>query len=222
MTRSLRTALAVARKSLLIDRRSGETLLVITPFGAVALLIIPIAVGTEVPLLRQVGPGMYWVVLLLFGALVTLRQNSLQTPAQSRVLLLAGVPGPVQLSGNAMATGLLVLGLGAILAPVTVMLYDPNLAGWPWLIAVLPLVAAGLGMLGAIADGLVRRLGVRSSLGPLLILPLALPLLLGATQSMEAVASGRSAVPWLVLMVIVNLVLFLGLLFAGRLLEEGA
>ena len=222
MTGSLRTAVAVARKSLLVDRRSGEALLVIAPFGAVALLIIPIAVGTEVPLLRQVGPGMYWVVLLLFGVLVTLRQSSLQTPAQSRVLLLAGVPGPVQLTGNAIATGLLVLALGALLAPVTVMLYDPVLAGWPWLAALLPTVAAGLGMLGVIADGLVRRLSVRSSLGPLLIVPLALPLLLGASQSMEAAASGRPALPWLLLMVIVDLILFLAVLFAGRLLEEGS
>ncbi len=221
MMSSLHTAAAVARRSLLVDRRSGESLLVITPFGAVALLIIPIAVGTEVPLLRQVGPGMYWVVLLLFGVLVTLRQSSLQTPAQSRVLLLAGVPGPIQLAGNAMATGLLVFGLGALLAPVTVMLYNPNLGGWPWLVAALPAVAAGLGMLGVIADGLVRQLSVRNSLGPLLIVPLALPLLLGATQTMEATASGRSAVPWLILMVIVDLVLFLALLFAGRLLEEG-
>lgn len=220
MTGSLRMVAAVARKDLLVDRRSGEALLVLAPFGAVALVIIPIAVGTEVPLLRQVGPGMYWVVLLLFGVLVTLRQSSLQTPAQSRVLLLAGVPGPVQLTGNAMATGLLVLGLGIVLAPVTVMLYDPVLTGWPWLAAPLPLVAAGLGMLGVIADSLVRRLSVRSSLGPLLIVPLALPLLLGATQSMEAAASGRSALPWLLLMVIVDLVLFLAVLFAGRLLEE--
>lgn len=220
MTSWPHTTVAVARKSLLVDRRSGEALLVIAPFGAVALLIIPIAVGTEVPLLRQVGPGMYWVVLLLFGVLVTLRQSSIHTPAQSRVLLLAGVPGPVQLTGNAMATGLLVLGLGILLAPVTVMLYDPVLAGWAWLVALLPLVAAGLGMLGVVADGLVRRLSVRSSLGPLLIVPLALPLLLGASQGMEAAASGRSALPWLVLMMIVDLVLFLAVLFAGRVLDE--
>lgn len=220
MTGALQRAGTVARKSLLVDRRTGEALLVLTPFGAVALLIIPIAVGTEVPLLQQVGPGMYWVVLLLFGVLVTLRQSSLQTPAQSRVLLLAGVPGPVQLAGNAIATGLLVLALGIILAPVTVMLYNPVMVGWPWLFALLPAVAAGLGMLGVVADGLVRRLSVRSSLGPLLIVPLALPLLLGATQSMEAAASGRSPLPWLLLMVIVDLVLFLAVLFAGRMLEE--
>ncbi len=218
----MQTAVAVARKSLLVDRRSGEALLVLAPFGAVALLITPIAVGTEVPLLRQVGPGMYWVVLLLFGVLVTLRQNSLQTPAQSRVLLLAGVPGPVQLIGNAIATGLLVLALGIVLAPVSVVLYDPVLTGWPWLFALLPIVAAGLGMLGVVAEALVHRVSIRSSLGPLLIVPLTLPLLLGATQSMGAAASGRSAVPWILLMVIVDLVLFLAVLFAGRLLEEAS
>lgn len=220
MIAPVRMCAVIARNSLLVERRSGETLLVIAPFGAVALLIIPIAVGTDVPLLRQVGPGMYWVVLLLFGVLVILRQSALRSPAQSLVLLLAGVPGPIQLLGSAVATSLLVLGLGVVLAPVAVMLYDPILSGWPWLVAFLPAVAVGLGMLGVVGEALVRRLSMRSSLGPLLIVPLALPLLLSASQSMEATASGRSALPWLLLITVVDLSLFLAVLFAGRLLEE--
>lgn len=222
MTHSLRVCTAIAGKSLLLERRAGEALFVIAPFGATALLIIPIAIGTDVPLLRQVGPGMYWVVMLLFGVFVVLRQSSLQTPSQAHMLVLAGVPGAVRLLGEAMATTVLMVGFGAVLAPVAVMLYDPALNGWPWFIAVLPMVAAGLALLGVIAEALVRWLEVRSTLGPLLIIPLALPLLLGATQSLEAVAFGYSPLPWLLLMVTVDLVLFLAVLFTGHLLEDAS
>ena len=219
MTGQWRICAAIAGNSLRLERRAGEALLVVAPFGAVALLIVPMAVGTDVPLLRQLGPGMYWAVVLLFGVLVILRQSARQTPAQDRLLTLAGVPGATGLLGNALATAVLLLVFGGVLAPVTVVLYDPGLRGWPWFLVVLPGVAAGLALLGVIADALVRWLEARSTLGPLLIVPLAVPLLLGATQTLEGVASGVSPLPWLLLILTVDLTLFLAVLLAGHLLD---
>ena len=37
----------VARRDLLRERRSGEVVWVTLPFGAIALLLIPLAVGTD-------------------------------------------------------------------------------------------------------------------------------------------------------------------------------
>lgn len=220
MSGTLRLCTTIAARSILVERRAGEALFVVAPFGAVALLVIPIAVGTDVPLLREVGPGMYWVVLLLFGVFVVLRQSSLQTPAQAHFLVLAAVPGAIQVLGNVMATTVLLLGFGVVLAPVAVMLYDPVVTGWPWFLLVLVAVSGGLALLGAVADAVVRRLDLRATLGPLLIVPLAVPLLLAATQTMAAVALGRSAVPWLLLILLVDLLLFLAAILAGHLLED--
>ncbi len=219
MREQWRTCAAIAGNSLRLERRAGEALLVVAPFGAVALLLIPMAVGTDVPLLRRLGPGMYWTVLLLFGVLVILRQSSLQSPAQARLLALAGVPGAIAMLGNAVATAVLLVAFGAVLAPVVIMLYDPGMQGWPWFLTVLPGVAIGLALLGVVADSLVRWLDARSTLGPLLIVPLAIPLLLGATQSWQAAAFGASPLPWLLLIVTVDLILFLAVLLAGHLLD---
>lgn len=220
MTGSITTCATIARKNLLLERRVGEALLVTAPLGATALLVIPIAVGTNVPLLRQVGPGMYWVVVLLFGVLVVLRQSALETPAQSRMLALAGVPATVRLLGNAMASTVLLLAFGAVLAPITVLLYDQSMRGWPWLLVVLPVVAAGLALLGSVAEAVLASLDLRTTLGTLLMIPLALPLLLGATQILEAAAADRTPVPWLLLVVTADLVLLLAAMFAGHLLED--
>lgn len=211
---------AIARKNLLLERRVGEALLVTAPLGAAALLIIPLAVGTNVPLLRQVGPGMYWTVVLLFGVLVVLRHSALEGPAQARMLSLAGVPVTVQLLGNAVASTVLLLGFEAVLAPVAVLVYDPPGQGWLWLLAVLPGVAAGLALLGAVAEAVLRSLQLRMTLGPLLMIPLAVPLLLGATQVIEATAADRTPVPWILLVVTTDLVLLLAVLLAGRLMED--
>lgn len=216
----VRLTLLTARKDLLLERRDGEALLITAPFGAAALLLIPIAIGTDIPLLRSVGPGMYWSVVVLFGLLVALRKSAVEPVAQLSMLRLAGVPDAARLLGGALASATLLLTFEVLLAPVAVMFYDPVLTGWPWLVLVLPGVAAGLALLGSIADGLLGHLGMRSTLGMLLCVPLALPLLLGATQTIEAAGYGRSPLLWVMLIVTVDLVLLLAVLFVGHTLEE--
>ena len=215
-----RQTLLIAGKNLLLERRDGEALLITAPFGAVALLVIPISVGADVPLLRAVGAGMYWSVVVLFGLLVALRRSALEAAAQLSMLRLAGVPDAARLLGGALASAALLLTFEVVLAPVAVMLYDPALRGWPWLLLVLPGVAGGLALLGSVADGLLGPSGMRTTLGPLLCVPLALPLLLGATQTLEAAGQGGSPLLWVVLIVTVDLVLLLAVLFVGQTLEE--
>lgn len=212
----------LARNDLRLELRAGEALLVTAPFGAVALMFVPLAVGTDVPLLRTVGPGLYWVVVLLFGVLVTLRQSAVDSPAQSALLCLCGVHPAVRLAGRSLANAALLLGFEALLVPVVVLLYDPDLTGWPWLLPVLPLVAAGLALLGALADELARGLAGRTTLGPLLAVPMALPILLSATQTRELARYGRPPWPWLLLLLTVVLLTALAMGLVARHVEESA
>lgn len=219
MTGWWRPSLLIAEKSLAIDRQTGDALLVIAPFGAVALWVTPMAVGTDLPLLRQVGPGVFWLVVLLFGSLVALRNSAADTPAQIAMLDLAGVPGAVRMIGTAGASVVLLVAFELGLLPVAVALFDPPWQGWGWMIVLIPVIAIGLALLGTVAHSLLHSGVQRMTIGPLLTVPLSVPLLLGATQTSQAVALGRSPVPWLLLTVIVDLVLFLALLFVGRLLD---
>ncbi|SFB62721.1 heme exporter protein B [Amycolatopsis marina] len=217
---AFRQCVELARKDLRLELRAGEALLVTAPFGAVALLLMPLAVGSDVPLLRQVGPGLYWVVVLLFGVLVTLRQSALDGPAQLAVLRLCGVHPGVRLAGRAVANAVLLLAFEVLLAPVAVLLYDPELTGWPWLLPVFPLVAVGLAVLGTVASALAEGLAGRTTLGPLLVVPVALPLLLAASQTLEAARYGREPWSWLLLILTVDLVAVVATGFVARHLEE--
>ena len=216
----LAQALEIARKDLRLELRAGEALLVTAPFGAVALLLVPLAVGTDVPMLRSVGSGMYWVVVLLFGVLVTLRQSAVDAPPQAALLRLIGVHPAVALAGRAAANAVLLLAFELAVLPVAVIIYDPPLDGWPWLLAVLPLVAIGLAVLGTLAGALAQGLAGRTAVGPLLVVPLALPLLLSATQIAEATRYGASAWRWLALLALVDVVIALAVLLSARSLEE--
>lgn len=212
----------LVRKDLRLEVRAGEALLVTLPFGAVALMLVPLAVGTDIPLLRQIGAGFYWVVVLLFGVLVTLRQSAVDGPAQRALLQLSGIDPVVRVLGHILANAALLLALELLLAPVAVALYDPDLSGWPWLLPVLPLLAAGLAGLGTFAGGLAENLTERMSVGPLLVVPLAIPLLLGATQVLQAAAYGRSPWPWLLLVLAVDLVVLTAVTLTARPLEEAS
>lgn len=216
----LRQACEVARTELRIEARAGETLWVITPFGAAALLLTPMAVGADRPLLAQLGMGMYWVVVLLFGVLVTLRQTVTDPPGQLAMLRLTGAPAAARLAGRAAGTTVVLLVFELVLLPVVVVLYLPDLAGWLWLPAVLPLTAAGLAALGTLAGALVQGMAGRTTLGPLLVCPLALPLLLGATEAGNAAGYGRAPWLWLVLLVTVAAIGWLALLIGANALEE--
>ena len=216
----LRQCVELARKDLRAEARAGEALLVIAPFGAVGLLLVPLAVGTDTPLLRDLGPGLYWVVVLLFGVLVTLRASTVDGSAQLDLLRLCGIGPGTRLAGRALANTVLLLAVQALLAPVAVGLYDPDLSGWPWLAPVALLVAAGLGGLGAVADALAQGLAGRTTLGPLLVAPLAVPLLLGATQALTAARYDRPAWPWLVLMLTADLLTALAAALCAAHLEE--
>lgn len=216
----LRQCVQLAIKDLQLEARAGEALLVTAPFGAAALLLIPVAVGTDTPLLRQIGPGLYWVVVLLFGVLVTLRQSAVDEPAQLSLFRLCGVHPAVRMAGHAAANAVLLLMFEVLLIPVVIVLYDPALDGWPWLLPILPLVAVGIAVLGTFADALAQGLAGRTALAPLLVVPLTLPLLLSATQVTEAARYGRQPWPWLALAGLVDLIAALAVALSARHLEE--
>ena len=222
MTTFWQQARQVGAKDLRSEIRSGEVLFVTAPFGAVALLLIPLAVGTDVPLLRGIGSGMYWVVVLLFGVMVALRQSSVDSQPQRDMLSLLGIDPAARFTGQAGATFVLLLAFASLLAPVAGALYNPDISSPAWLLLIIPLVTAGLALLGTLAGSLTARLTSGTALVPLLVTPLAVPLLLAATQSLDVLLSRESILGWLLLLVALDLVLAIAGVLSARTLQEPA
>lgn len=213
-------ARTIRRRDLLRERRSGEVLWVTLPFGAVALLLIPLAVGTDAPMLQRIGPGMFWVIVMLFGVLVAIRQANAETRAQRDLVALTGLDPAAIYVGRAVASFLLLLVFELALGIVTIVLYDVQPAGWVVLPVVLVLAAAGLSLLGTLGAGIVATGQSSTALVPLLVAPLSVPLLLGATQAFEAIRLGRSSLSWVLMMLIVVLLLAVTGVLSARPLQE--
>jgi len=210
----------LAKSDLRSELRAGEVLAITIPFGAVALLLIPFAIGTDVPLLRQIGPGMYWAVVLLFGMLVAQRRTASEGQGRRDLIGMLGVDPAAYFTGRTAATAVLIVAFELVLWPVAVALYDARISGWAWTGLLIPLVAIGLALLTTVVGSIAAQSRSGQTLVPLLVAPLAIPLLLAATQVHEALRLGKGILGWLTLMVTMNLVLAVAGVVTARPIQE--
>lgn len=212
--------LAVARLELLRERRRGEVAWVVAPFGAIALLLVPLAIGTETPTLRRVGPGLVWVIVLLFGVMISARGASGELPVHRDLTARLGIDPAARIFGSALASALLLMVFEVLVLVVALALYDFELTRWPWLLAVVPLAAIGLATLGTLASALTVSASGGPALVPFLVAPFGVPLLLGATQALDGIGPGGGILPWVITMVVVDLVVVMAAVVVARPLQE--
>ena len=210
----------IAGRDLRRERRTGEVVWVTLPFGAIALLLVPLAIGTDAPMLQRIGPGLFWVVVMLFGVLISVRQTNAETTAQRDQVALTGLDPAAIYVGRAAASFVLLVVFQAVLGVVTLVLYDVPVEGIVLLPVTFVVVGAGLALLGTLAAGIVSTGTNATALVPLLVAPLSIPLLIGATQALEALRLGRSSLTWVLMMIVTVLVLAIAGVLSARPLQE--
>ena len=215
-----RQAMAVARRDLERERHAGEVAWVTIPFGAIALLLVPLAVGINQDVLSRIGTGMLFVVVMLFGVLTAIRRTNIETPPQRDAIALLGIDPVAEFAGKTAASAIVLLVFEVVMGAVAVALYGLDISSWWWMILVLPLTAVGLAELGTISGAIAASVQAGPALVPLLVTPLAIPLLLGATKTVGELEPDGGILSWLVLMAIVVLVLAIVGVLTARPLQE--
>lgn len=212
-----------ARRDLLAERRVGEVAAIVIPFGAVALMTLPLALGIDSAIISRVGPAMFWVVTLLFAMQIALRHSSADRPEHRAMLTLLGVDPLARLIGRSAASALLIGVFMTAMFPLMVLFYAPDLPDrWPAALIPAALAALGLALVGTLASEVTAGLRTRSTLAPLLVAPLAIPLLVGGAQALESLTRGGSILPWTLLVTAADLALAVTGALIARPLEEAA
>lgn len=211
----VRQVALVARTEAQVEVRGGDVLWVAAPFGLGALLALAMAVGADLPLLRDLGAGIYWTVLLVLGALVTLRAGTAEPSARRDALMLAGLDTGARFLGRwLVATGTMTA-FGLVLWPVLVIVYDVDGPAALMVLGMLPLFAAGMGAMGTLAADLTTGTAARGLLVSLLVVPIGVPLAIAGTQAADGLVYGASPLPWLLLALAVDLTVLTGGLLAA-------
>ncbi|HXT79258.1 MAG TPA: heme exporter protein CcmB [Acetobacteraceae bacterium] len=190
----------LARELRLSVRHGADTLAVVL-FFVLAASLFPLAVGPAPETLGRIAPGTVWVCALL-AALLPLDRlfGADQEDGSLDQVLLSGL-SPAGIALVKAAAHWVVTGLPLLLAaaPLAVMLRMPDGAVPTLLLALLPgtLLLSLLGTMGAAIVLGARRGGV---LLPLLVLPLATPVLIFGVAAVDASAGALTPRPHLLLL----------------------
>ncbi|HEY0420153.1 MAG TPA: heme exporter protein CcmB [Acetobacteraceae bacterium] len=192
---------ALLARELRLSLRHGADTLASVLFFLLAASLFPLAIGPAPETLGRMAPGIIWVCALLAALLPLDRLFGADFEDGSLdQLLLSGLSPPILAATKALSHWL-VTGLPLLLAaaPAALMLRLPDDAVPVLLAGLLPgtLLLSLLGTLGAALVLGARRGGV---LLPLLVLPLAAPVLIFGTAAADAAAGGLSPRPHLLLL----------------------
>ncbi len=212
----------VARVDLVVEGRVGETLRVILPFAVAALLVLPLASGPNLGMLRQIGVPVFWTLGVLFGLQIALRQTANDTAIRRDLQAMAGLDPAARFLGRTASGFVLLTAFMAVLLVATLVLYDSELATsdiGAMALAVL-LFSYGLAGLATIAGEIAGGLRTRGALASLIVAPLSIPLVLGASQTAAAIGQGAGILSWSLLLVATDVALtVVGVAVAGPLEE---
>ena len=217
-------AIEISRIDLRVERRMGDVLRIILPFAVIALLVFPLALGVDLSAITQLGPAVFWAIGVLFGMQVALRQAADDRPERRDLYALLGVDPAARFVGRTMSGSVLMVGFMIVLLVATLVLYSPRLpSGWPGpvILAVL-LTAVGLTELGTLSGEVTAGLRSRTVLASLIVAPLAIPLVIGGSQTLESLTRDTSILPWLLLLVATDLALAVAGVALARPLEEAS
>ena len=200
----MNTARALLGRELRLSARHGADTLAAVLFFVLAGALFPLAIGPAPETLARLAPGIVWVCALLAALLPLDRLFGADFEDGSLdQLLLCGLPAAAVAGVKALAHWL-ATGLPLLLAagPLAIMLQlSPEAV--PVLLAGLVPGTMALSLLGTLGAAVVlgaRRGGV---LLPLLVLPLATPVLIFGAAAGEAAAAGLSPRPHLLLLLAV-------------------
>lgn len=183
--------LALIGRDLRLSFRQGGDSAMVIAFFLLATMLFPLGIGPEPALLERVAPGLVWVAALL-AAMLSLERMFLADYEDGSLELIALAPLPLEAVALAKAIAhWLTTGLPLTLAaPILAVLLNLNAdARMPLFLALL-IGTPCLSLIGTLGAALVlgaRRGGV---LLPLLVLPLATPVLIFGAGAVELARIG--------------------------------
>lgn len=183
----IRAASAILRKDLTIELRTKESVPAMTLFTVTVYVLFHFGLDRDT-LDGELASGVLWVTLLLAAVIGVSRLFAAEREQGGiDALLLAPVDRTALFVAKAAALFLYLVLLEVVAVPVFgLLLLGPDLlAAFPELLAILVLADVGLAAVGALVAALAVETRARELIVPLLLLPLVVPLLIGAASASE-------------------------------------
>ena len=191
----IRAAGAILRKDLTIELRTKESVPAMTLFTVTVYVLFHFGLDRD-SLEGELASGVLWVTLLLASVIGVSRLFAAEREQGGiDALLLAPVDRTALFVAKAVGLFLYLLLLELVAVPVFgLLLLGPDLlVALPELLAILLLADVGLAAVGALVSALAAETRARELIVPLLLLPLLVPLLIGAAAATAPLLSEGGA-----------------------------
>ena len=191
MREMLCAALTIYAKDVRLELRTRETLFSVLAFAFVVAFIFTFAFEPSPQLIASIGPGIVWVAWI-FTAVLGMNRTFLLEHERGTLdgLRLAPVPREALYLGKLLSVVTLLVAGEALMLPAFLVLYDLSLFN-VWFIAIALAATVGIAVVGTLFSAIAVHTRAREVLLPMLFLPVALPLLIGAVSGAKAALDGE-------------------------------
>ncbi|HEY3247922.1 MAG TPA: heme exporter protein CcmB [bacterium] len=181
-------------KDLVLELRTKEILTAMAVFSVLVAVVFSFAFSPSADDAVRLLPGMLWVTLA-FAAILGLSRSFMLERDQECLegLRLFPFDRSAIYAGKAVANLLFLFAVEVVLLPALAAISGVSLLPrlFP-LLAVLALGSIGLVVVGTLFSAMSVHTRIREVLLPVLMLPLAAPVLISATKAMQGLLAGRS------------------------------
>ncbi len=222
---------AIAAKDLRVEIRGRYALAAVLPFSGTLLIVFGLSLGPGRTALQQTAPALLWLAVLFSSVLSFRRAYESETEDGAlEGLALAPIDRSAIFLGKAAAVAVQLMALEAVVVVLASGLFGLSLGRDPAAAAAsFALGTIGLSAVGSLFGVLEASPRAREAVFPLLVLPLAVPVLLAGVKATAAAtatgsagtAAGRGAGSWLLLLLAFDAVfLAAGTLVFGYLVDD--
>ncbi len=178
-----KTVFAVVRKDLLAELRSRELVSAMGLFALLSVLVFSFALELDRLVRQEAVSGVLWVTVVFASVLGFNRNSAVEREGGSfDAMLLAPVGRGALYVGKLLGNFLFTSVVGLVLLPLMTVLFNLPLTRGP-LATVLLLGVFGLAVVGTLLSTMTVQTRTRETLLPIIMLPVALPLLLAAVRA---------------------------------------
>jgi heme exporter protein B len=187
---------AILQKEAQAEFRTRELFSVMLVFALLSVLVFSFALELDRVLRREAVAGVLWVTVV-FASVLGLNRSMAQERENGGMdaLLLAPIPRMAIFFGKWLANYAITLVIGLSLLPLMTVLYNVTIIT-PHSLAILLLGVGGICAVGTLLSAMTVQARGGESLLPIVLLPVALPLLMACVRATTGILTGAPQADW--------------------------
>lgn len=206
----LRPAVTILWKDLIAELRSKELISAMLVFALIVVVVFNFAVELRLELARQTAVGFLWITIL-FSGMLGLNRSLSREKDQGCLdgLLLCPVSRGMIFLGKMVGNLIFILAVEVVVVPLFIFLFGVPFYQ-PLLLLIILLGTIGFGGVGTLLSAMAVHTRAREVMLPIVLLPVAIPLVLAAVRASRMILDGRALGdfwPWASLLMLFDAVL---------------